>query len=758
MFTFKRFWKHEPFRVLVCCFLALGGGFLLSIGKVSGTASPLAVAIAGISTPLYSFAILAGSLLAYIAEGAPEEMRFLIASLTGVVCIRALFRDSLKPQILAVITSCGGIAGGFFVDCFLNTRKGMIPLYIFEALLTGIAGYFLADAWNSLKKQRKISFNAGKSFAFSLSYMLGITALCGLDTAFCNVGRIVGITLTMLCAKQLHQQGGTLCGALTACGVILCGIPLGTPLLFLPVTGMMAGFLSSFPNAFYIPTFFIMQILSCTMLGSHTDIVKILIELILACTLYALYCHIDIYVFLAPEEVRTSDRLARSRQERFLSNAMQELHDETSEVMHRLNIQKPEDAVTQMRNEVCKGCCQDCWKPENAKRTEICFRMLLHQSGNTFYCLRKERLFASASEITRKNALAQMQRVHMLQNRAVTLECLQLMEMLTADTATRKERTCSEPETVALQNILRLCACEEASCFVYQLRSGRYCAEIYSKQKNFPVSTVQELLSRRLNVELDFMQTEQKNSFRYCFSEVAPYHMEYAFKSINAPEYERCGDHADAFTDSAGNQYLVLSDGMGSGSMASLASRIAVRTFRKMVTSGMPAETAVRLVNMMLLTETSTENFATLDVLFLNADTGAVTVSKSGAAATLFYHDGQMQRIISQSFPVGIVPDAMPSSRHVTAQEGDAIVMLSDGIGEAEFPYIRQLLQQGLPLTEIVDSVCEKSAVFLGGVQRDDMTVMVARISSSTDDQNCHSMENSIPETRKFVSTPPKIL
>ena len=192
--------------------------------------------------------------------------------------------------------------------------------------------------------------------------------------------------------------------------------------------------------------------------------------------------------------------------------------------------------------------------------------------------------------------------------------------------------------------------------------------------------------------------------------------------------------------------------------MASLASRIAVRTFRKMVTSGMPAETAVRLVNMMLLTETSTENFATLDVLFLNADTGAVTVSKSGAAATLFYHDGQMQRIISQSFPVGIVPDAMPSSRHVTAQEGDAIVMLSDGIGEAEFPYIRQLLQQGLPLTEIVDSVCEKSAVFLGGVQRDDMTVMVARISSATDDQNCHSMENSIPETRKFVSNPPKIL
>ena len=254
------------------------------------------------------------------------------------------------------------------------------------------------------------------------------------------------------------------------------------------------------------------------------------------------------------------------------------------------------------------------------------------------------------------------------------------------------------------------------------------------------------------------MQTEQKNGFRYCYSEVAPYHMEYAYKSINAPEYERCGDHADAFTDSAGNQYLVLSDGMGSGSMASLASRIAVRTFRKMVTSGMPAETAVKLVNMMLLTETSTENFATLDVLFLNADTGAVTMSKSGAAATLFYSNGQMQRMMSQSFPVGIVPDAMPSCRHVTTREGDAIVMLSDGIGEAEFPYIRQLLQQNLPLTEIVDFVCEKSAVFLGGVQRDDMTVIVARIHGTVNDKNCQSYTKSAFEEGEELKSFPKIL
>ena len=56
--------------------------------------------------------------------------------------------------------------------------------------------------------------------------------------------------------------------------------------------------------------------------------------------------------------------------------------------------------------------------------------------------------------------------------------------------------------------------------------------------------------------------------------------------------------------------------------------------------------------------------------------------------------------------------------------------MLSDGIGEAEYPYISQLLRQGISLTDLTRAVCEKAGVFLGGTARDDMTVIAARICS----------------------------
>ena len=55
-------------------------------------------------------------------------------------------------------------------------------------------------------------------------------------------------------------------------------------------------------------------------------------------------------------------------------------------------------------------------------------------------------------------------------------------------------------------------------------------------------------------------------------------------------------------------------------------------------------------------------------------------------------------------------------------------MMLSDGISEGEYPYIRQLLQQGLPLQQLTRMICEKAAVFHGGSVRDDMTVIAARV------------------------------
>ncbi|MDE6729299.1 MAG: SpoIIE family protein phosphatase, partial [Oscillospiraceae bacterium] len=335
----------------------------------------------------------------------------------------------------------------------------------------------------------------------------------------------------------------------------------------------------------------------------------------------------------------------------------------------------------------------------------------------------------------------QMQKVQFLKTRAMTLEYLRLSESLTGDSARRREHKFCEAETISLKALLRSCAISEDACFVYQLKSRRYAVEIYTKQENFPAETIRDILKQQFHILFELIPVQVKNYFKYCYVQQAPCRIYSAVRSLNAPAYERCGDHADTFTDTSGNQYLVISDGMGSGSTASLASRIAVKTFRNMILCGMSPESAIQLVNTMLMSETNTENFATLDIMVLHADSNELTFYKSGAAATLFYHSNfnfnhQIEIISSRSFPVGMIPDAVPSREKRTACHGDQIIMLSDGIHEAEYPYMKQLLNRQLSPEEILQEIFEKASVFHGGEVRDDMTVIVAQVIYQNQNQN----------------------
>ena len=731
----KKLCKSEWIMIPFCCVLATGGGDLLSMGTVSGAVSPLAAAVAGICSPLYSFCLLLGSLIAYCIQGAPEEMQFLLTCLISLLCIRIFFCENEKPWLSGVLTAVTCIGAGVMTDLLFRNADGKLPLYILESFLTGTAAYFFSDAVQSFRKDQKITLSAGKSFTYAVCYLLTITALCSLDLKFCNLGRILGITVTLLASRQFRQSAGTLCGALTACGVVLCSVSLGMPLLFLPVTAMLAGFLYRIPNAFYIPVFFLMQIFSSAVFDSSIGIIKVLAELVVTCTLYAIFCQTEFRKFIAvPERVPMGQRQV-IQQEIFLSTALQELREETSAVMRHLTVSTLPDPVQQVQQNLCQNCkyCSRCWK-QNPEQTAQAFRQMLHMpsviSETLEACPERRRIADMMAVFLQRRTVRQMQNTALLQSRSMMLESLHMLEHLAADSARRRAMLCCDAETAVLKNILLRCAVSDEGCFVSRLRNGRYTAEVYSEKEAFPLATIQELLSRHLDTEIKAVSFSHKNLTRYCFYEVPAYHLDYAMQSRNAPAYERCGDHAEAFTDAVGNQYLVLSDGMGSGSAASLASRIAVKTFRNLISCEMSLDSAVRLLNTLLMTETNTENFATLDILFLNADTGELTFCKSGSAASLFCRKNEMQQIAAKSFPLGMMPDAVPFRTKLQAQKGDYLLLLSDGISEAEYPYIRQILAQTPEPEQILDSVFEKAAVFHGGTIRDDMTVIAARTES----------------------------
>ena len=725
--------RSEPVKVILRILTAAGGGFVLSIGTISGVASPLAAALAGVCPPLYAFAVLFGSLAAYMLTDTPESMQFLLCCLVAIVCCRILFREVNQPHTLSIMTAFCCIAAGVVEDLMLTQEK-RLPLYILESLLTGIAAYFLSDAAKCLRERRRIPVKAGRSFTFAICYLLCITALCGVNTEVGNLGRAVGTAFTLLCSKQLRQHGGTLCGALTSCGVALCSVKLGMPVLFLPVTAMLMGYLSGLPNALFIPAFFLMEGLSSAVLDSSMELARVAVELIVACTLYGLCSHVELFRFISPEEPPVLSR--GTLHDSFLGGMLHELEAETETVMQRLALPEPESIAEQLRQRMCAGCGKyaECWRQRHLE-TERAFLQLGHSPyrrplpQGLGSCIRHDELAGAAAECARNTALFEIQRVHRLQDRRMTIEYLQLLQSVVTDRMQQSGRVYCTAESRLLQHLLKRLSCKAESSGIYRLEGGRYVAEVYTSQQPFPLAAVRELLQERLGVTLLSMEIQSKeDGQRICLYEKPVYQMSFEIYSVNSPGCSHCGDQADGFTDGAGNSYLVLSDGMGSGNAASLAARIAVRTLRRMICSGMAPETAIRLVNALLLTETNTENFATLDICALHADTGVITLYKAGAAATLLCRRTKVHRIASRSFPVGIVPDAKASVKQIYGLSGDYLVMLSDGISEGEYPYIRQLLQQGVPLQKITRMICEKAAVFQGGEVRDDMTVIAARV------------------------------
>ncbi len=733
MLKTTRLLKREVIQVPLRCAVSVGGGYLLGLGTICTTASPLAAALAGILSPLYAFCILGGTLLAYVFRQAPEHMLYLLTALVCVLAVRILFCEATRPHMQAILTTVACVPAGLLTELCFQAGEGYFPFYVMQSFLIGIAAYFLADARDTLRQQKKLRFQTARSFTYAICGLLGVTALCGIDLVFCNPGRVLGMIMTLFGAKQFRQSGGTICGAIAACGAVLCSVELGMPLLFLPITGLLAGFLCRLPHAVWIPAFFAMELLGSAVLDSSPALAKSIVELILACGLYALCCRIDLRRWIA-QELPAAD-LAVVHQEQFLAASLASLREETAAVMQRLKPPAPADALQEVREQLCSGCKNEgyCWKQRRTQTEEGFCQLLHHPQLNPKPealdgCIRREQITVCCLRIGGRAALRRSDAVHLAQSRSVMLAHMHLLEEMAEASARRRSLQLCASETASLKQRLRTCNLEWQGCFVHQLRHGRYAAELYTKRE-YATAMLEDMLSDLLDVPMCAIPVQQQGERRrYCLYEQPAYTLQVHLHRQTASGCTRCGDTAAVFTDPTGSQYLVLSDGMGSGSAASLASTLSVRTLTQLVTSGMDVETAIRLINTMLLCETSTEHFATVDVLRIHPDSGELTLYKSGAAATILQRGSRVLKVTSPSFPIGILANSEIFTKTVPAASGDRIVMLSDGIHEAAYPFIRELLLQQLPMEQVLAEIRRQAAAFHAGERMDDVTIMTATV------------------------------
>ncbi len=163
-----------------------------------------------------------------------------------------------------------------------------------------------------------------------------------------------------------------------------------------------------------------------------------------------------------------------------------------------------------------------------------------------------------------------------------------------------------------------------------------------------------------------------------------------------AAAQEICGDTAISCGLPDGSLALILSDGMGRGIRAAADSRRLARRMRKNLKDGMRPAAAIKEANRFMLKsarggstqrmqETSEqESFATLDLLIIDRNDGKAKFYKMGAATSFLIRNGEVREFERAALPIGIIPGLRTGQIAYRLREGDTLVMVSDGIIEAD--------------------------------------------------------------------------
>ena len=185
---------------------------------------------------------------------------------------------------------------------------------------------------------------------------------------------------------------------------------------------------------------------------------------------------------------------------------------------------------------------------------------------------------------------------------------------------------------------------------------------------------------------------------------------ELGFRSRGRQAEEPSGDRGASFR--VGKQfYLLLCDGMGSGSAANAEAGAAIGILRVLLQSGVEPDRAMTLLNGIYILRDD-GGFATVDLLQADLDSGEARLYKWGGAPSYLKHRGKMEKIGTASPPpgLGVGEEHRPEEAKLSLARGEMLVLVSDGAGgEAAERFIRQY--GGLSPKELASGIlhCSRS-------------------------------------------------
>lgn len=411
----------------------------------------------------------------------------------------------------------------------------------------------------------------------------------------------------------------------------------------------------------------------------------------------------------------------------------------------------------ELTGKLCASCdaCAVCWENEQMPIYEILPRLIasVMETGRVEnkqreelkrHCKRSRDMIAEAVKVFELVSLNRAWYNRLVENRQTIAEQLDAMAYVMQDCA--KEDVLLDEAEEGLLSKLRYHAKEHGilieEIHLYEMTDGHYklCVCMETRRggcisvKSFLVVAGQ-ILGRRFRSVSETKNFITKETTEFNFLE------DTRFRNVQGIVREKkdgayvSGDNFSVFEMENGRFLMGLSDGMGSGSTACKESELVLDLVERFLEAGFNMETAIRMMNSAMVLKGEEDLYSTVDLCEVNLYSGHASFYKIGATASFLKRGNEVRCFIANSLPVGAGVNPEIEKEEFEVQNGDFVVMVTDGVLEyLRVPKPEETMQEIISSIDcrhpgvLVKKIMERVMLFTGGKVYDDMTILATCI------------------------------
>lgn len=255
------------------------------------------------------------------------------------------------------------------------------------------------------------------------------------------------------------------------------------------------------------------------------------------------------------------------------------------------------------------------------------------------------------------------------------------------------------------------------------------------------IKWIEDILSKNLKDKIGFQRDKtisRTNKYVQIYSSEDKYTIQLGTAKTAKEGKSVSGDTDLEIRMEDGKYLIALSDGKGSGEEAKEASKNTIKALKTLIQKGAEYQTSVKLINAITNMNNENDMYATLDTLILDLYKGTMRIIKNGACNTYIKNKKTIKIVKSKDLPVGIVEDINIQENIENVNDGDVIIMYTDGICDSKETIGKEWIEDFIRnvntnnVQKMADLIMNEAIDNSYGIAKDDMSVIVLKIVKKT--------------------------